>query len=66
MTGSRLIKLLKLAAGLILAGALIFLGLRIYISEQGPPLEPWHTLVPDELTAEEIDRADWDRYTLRG
>ncbi len=60
--GSSLIKLLKLAAGLILAGALIFLGLRIYISEQGPPLEPWHTFVPDELTAEEIDRADWDQY----
>jgi alpha-beta hydrolase superfamily lysophospholipase len=29
---------------------------------QGPPLEPWHTFVPVELRADELDAADWRRY----
>jgi alpha-beta hydrolase superfamily lysophospholipase len=62
MMGSVLIRLLKLALGTLLAFAVIFLGARIYISQQGAPLEPWHTFVPHELDAREIDDADWDRY----
>ena len=62
--GSRMMKLLKLAAGLILTGALLFLGMRIYVSQRGAPLEAWHTFAPQELTAEEIDRADWDQYLV--
>lgn len=60
--GSRLIKLLKVGAGLILVGVVLFLGIRIYVAQRGAPLEPWHTFVPHELAAQEIDRADWDRY----
>jgi alpha-beta hydrolase superfamily lysophospholipase len=62
MMGSVLIKLLKLAVGTLLAFAVIFLGVRIYISQQGAPLDPWHTFVPHELNAGEIDHADWDKY----
>ena len=47
------------AVGLI---ALTLLGVRIYASLQGPPLEPWHTLVPHELSLAELDRADWSDY----
>jgi alpha-beta hydrolase superfamily lysophospholipase len=38
------------------------LGIRIYDTQRGPPLEPWHTYVPHELTAKTIDRADWTAY----
>ena len=28
-------------------------------SQLGPPLRPWHTVVPDELDAAALDRTDW-------
>ena len=28
----------------------------------GPPLQPWHTFVPEELRADQLDAADWPRY----
>ena len=30
-----------------------------------PPLQPWHSYVPVELTAAEMDRADWQEYIDR-
>lgn len=35
---------------------------RVIQSELGPPLEPWHTFIPDEPHAAEIDRLDWSGY----
>jgi alpha-beta hydrolase superfamily lysophospholipase len=46
------------AIGLILA----FLALRAWDSQRGPPLRPWHLVVPEELRAEALDAADWPRY----
>ncbi len=60
--GAGLKRLLKWGVGLIATALLVFLGLRVYISQQGAPLEVWHTFVPTELTAEEMDGADWDGY----
>jgi len=40
----------------------IALGIRSYRAMQGPPLQPWHTFVPEELRATELDTADWSRY----
>lgn len=51
-------RLLLLFLGL-LAGAMIG---RIYDTERGPALQPWHTLVPQEMTADQIDRTDWQGY----
>jgi alpha-beta hydrolase superfamily lysophospholipase len=31
-------------------------------SQRGPPLEPWHTFVPDEPHAAAIDRLDWQGW----
>jgi len=31
-------------------------------SVRGPPLEPWHTFVPDELTPAEMEASDWSDY----
>lgn len=38
------------------------LAVRVYDSERGPALEPWHTYVPRELSRAELDRADWATY----
>ncbi len=48
-------------AALLLVAAL-GLGIRSYRALQGPPLQPWHTFVPAELHAAELDAADWTRY----
>ena len=36
--------------------------MRAYDSQRGPPLELWHTFVPHELSAMEIDKSDWTQY----
>src|SRR5207245_8738195 len=40
----------------------LLMAVRIYDSQSGPPLEPWHTYVPHELSAQAINRADWADY----
>ncbi len=49
----------------LIAFAAVFatlLAVRAWDSQRGPPLEPWHTYVPRELHARELDGADWPRY----
>ncbi|WP_341988994.1 alpha/beta hydrolase [Azorhizobium sp. AG788] len=59
---ARLLKLLKRLSILGFAMALTVFAVRIYDTQRGPPLEPWHTYVPQELTIPEMDRADWASY----
>lgn len=54
-------RLKKLLLALILV-AITLLGVRTYDALQGPPLEPWHKLVPDELSAAQLDKSDWAAY----
>lgn len=63
--GARIARLLKLAAQLLAAGAVTFLVVRAYDAHRGAPLAPWHTYIPEELVAEELDQADWVRYLER-
>ena len=49
---------------ILIVGA-IALGIRSYRALQGPPLQPWHTFVPAELHAAELDAADWTRYVAQ-
>ncbi len=35
---------------------------RVFDASRGPPLQPWHTYVPHELSAAEIARSDWPGY----
>ncbi len=51
-----------LLLGLLLA---VFLGVRIYDSQRGLPLDVWHVYAPEELSREEIETADWTRYLER-
>ena len=58
----RLTKLLRRIALLLVVIIVGLLAFRIYDTQRGPPLEPWHTYVPHELTAKAIDQANWTDY----
>jgi alpha-beta hydrolase superfamily lysophospholipase len=48
----------------VLLGAIVvsLMVVRIYDTQRGPPLELWHTYAPSELSADELDEADWSQY----
>jgi len=54
-------RLKKLLLAVILI-VLTLLAVRTYDALQGPALEPWHKLVPDELSASQLDKSDWAAY----
>jgi alpha-beta hydrolase superfamily lysophospholipase len=60
--GWRALRLLK--RGALLAGVVLLtlLAVRAYDSQRGPPLKPWHTYVPEELSATALDAGDWASY----
>jgi alpha-beta hydrolase superfamily lysophospholipase len=47
---------------ILVIGIAIGLGIRTVLAQRGPPLEAWHSFVPDELSTEAIDHADWADY----
>src|SRR5690606_22434855 len=53
---------LKILAWTLVVVALTLLGVRIYNIQQGPPLAPWHTYVPHELHAKQLDQISWQEY----
>jgi alpha-beta hydrolase superfamily lysophospholipase len=57
-----LLRILKSGAIGILLVLATFFSVRIYDTQQGPPLRPWHTYVPDELSIKELDQVDWAEY----
>jgi alpha-beta hydrolase superfamily lysophospholipase len=59
---AKVFKWAKIGTGLIGMALLTFLGVRIYDTQRGLPLEPWHTYVPHELHAKALDAADWTQY----
>jgi alpha-beta hydrolase superfamily lysophospholipase len=59
---AKISKALKWLSILFVIAAAGFFGARIYVSQLGPPLSRWHTYVPHELKAGELDAADWSRY----
>ena len=61
----RLTKLLRRIALLLVVIIVGLLAFRIYDTQRGSPLEPWHTYVPHELTAKAIDQANWADYISR-
>lgn len=61
-TGSKVVRYVRWTVVALAIGLATVLAVRAYDSQRGPPLEPWHTFVPHELSADEIDRSDWSRY----
>jgi alpha-beta hydrolase superfamily lysophospholipase len=59
---SRVLKIVKRAAVLLAAIIVTLMAARIYDTQRGPPLELWHTYAPTELSADELDEADWSQY----
>ncbi|TWI01862.1 alpha-beta hydrolase superfamily lysophospholipase [Luteimonas cucumeris] len=53
---------LKRLLWLLLIFVVALLSIRIWDSQRGPPLQPWHTYVPEELGAKALDAADWPAY----
>ncbi len=47
---------------LIVVVGVTMLGVRSFRVLGGPELQPWHTFVPHELSADQLDVADWNRY----
>ncbi len=60
--GSKAVKWLKWGAVVLAVALATLLAVRAYDSQRGPPLELWHTFVPHELSAMEIDKTDWAQY----
>jgi alpha-beta hydrolase superfamily lysophospholipase len=55
-------KLMKRTALLLAVVIVTLFAGRVYISQRGAALEPWHTFVPHELNAKAIDGASWSDY----
>jgi len=59
---SKVVRGVKQILMLLAAVFVTLLGIRAWDSQRGAPLQPWHTYVPHELDAQELDAADWSRY----
>jgi len=59
---AKVVKGIKWTSILLAVAAIIFFGIRLYDIQRGPPLSLWHTYVPHEMRAKELDAADWSRY----
>jgi len=57
-----LIKIGKWTAIVVLVFLVSLLGIRAWDSQQGDPLAPWQTFVPDELSPSQLDATDWQGY----
>jgi alpha-beta hydrolase superfamily lysophospholipase len=53
---------LRRGLALVLVALFTFLAIRAWDSQRGPPLEVWHTHIPEELAVEMLDGASWDDY----
>ena len=62
---TRIVKIAKWATLLVVVAALIFFSTRIYLARSGPPLAIWHTFVPHEMKAKDVDASDWKQYLVK-
>ena len=61
-TIGRILKWVLVALPVIGVALLVLRSFRVL---GGPPLQPWHTFVPQELRADQLDAADWSHYLAR-
>jgi alpha-beta hydrolase superfamily lysophospholipase len=59
---SKALGILKWGVALALTAGLALLAVRAFDVQRGPELELWHTFVPHELSATELDKADWAQF----
>ncbi|TFW32541.1 alpha/beta hydrolase [Massilia horti] len=59
---SRLARSVRIVVIVLVVLIVALFALRAFVAQRGPSLQLWHTFVPKELSAEQIDRADWNTY----
>jgi len=59
---ARLFRLLRRVLVLLIVVAATLLVARAWDSQRGPDLELWHTYVPHDMHADQIDKSDWAAY----
>src|SRR5260370_14322931 len=59
---ARLFRLCRRVVVLLIVVAATLLVARAWDSQRGPDLERWHTYVPHDMHAADIDKADWASY----
>lgn len=59
---ARLFRFLRGVLVLLIVVAATLLVARAWDSQRGPDLELWHTYVPHDMHADQIDKADWASY----
>ncbi|WP_147153279.1 alpha/beta hydrolase [Reyranella soli] len=59
---ARLFRLLRRTLLLLVVVAATLLAVRTYDSQRGAPLQLWHTHVPHDMRAADIDKADWQTW----
>lgn len=62
MPSKAIAKWLKRLTLVLVTILITLLAVRVYDTERGPALEPWHTFVPHEMSGDEVDGADWPAY----
>lgn len=62
---TRLLAVLKNSAKALGIVVIVLLAVRIYKSQTGPALQPWHTWTANEMSAREIDQATFNDYLVR-
>lgn len=62
--GSRVVRLIKRVVILVMLVVLTVLAVRAWDSQGGAPLALWQTYAPEELNADEIEKADWPAYLV--
>ena len=60
-----IVRLLRRGSVVVILVIVAVLALRVWDTQRGPPLEPWHTYVPADVHADEIDKSDWAAYLRR-
>lgn len=61
----RLVALAKKTGMVVGIVLVVLLAVRVYLSQQGPELHPWHTWRADEMSVRELDNADFAGYLAR-
>lgn len=59
---SKALRFLKWSLVLLLVSGITLLAVRGFDAQRGPDLALWHSFVPHELSAAELDKADWTQY----
>jgi alpha-beta hydrolase superfamily lysophospholipase len=62
---STIFKITKWTAVLAVLAAIVFLSIRVYVTQSGPRLAVWHTFVPHEMKAKDLDAIDWKQYLAK-